>query len=141
MAARAITDVVPQGERKEIVVNEIGRPAEAERIMAFHTVDGEPGHHMIGVLGGEVIGLMAIDAIITKPDERVAVVRNVTIHTAQIAMHPDQSEPVLLVQFRYVVDQPAHRRMAPGTIVTHGHTVYIRVARNAIVRRGLAEDQ
>ena len=96
---------------------------------------------MIRCLCSLEIGQVAIDAIIAKPVECVAIVRNVTIHTAQIAMHPDQSEPVLLVQLRYVVDQPAHRRMAPGTIVTHGHTVYIRVARNAIVRRGLAEDQ
>lgn len=141
MAARAITDVVPQGERKEVVVNEIRRPAEAQWIMALHAVRGESRQHMIRALGGEVIRLVAIDAIIANPVERVVVVGNVTIHAAQVAMHPDQCESVLLVQFRYVVDQPAHRRMAPGTIVTHGHTMHIRVARNAIVRRGLTEDQ
>ncbi len=75
---------------------------------------------------------MTIDAIVPHACERKCVVGDVTIHTTQVAVRPDEREPVLLMQLRDIVHQPRAGRMASGTVVTNGHRVNIGMAGDAI---------
>ena len=140
MAHRTIPDVVSKGEREEVVVNERRCPPGSKRVMAFDAIGREARHHMVRVRGGLVVRLMAIEALIADPCERGAVVRYMAIHTAQVAIHPHQRKAILLIQFRNVIHQPAHRGMAARTIITDGHAVNVRMARNAVAPGCLAKD-
>ena len=103
MATSTILYGMPTCQREEIVVRKIGRPTRAHRIVTVHAILRETGTHMVRVLCGHVVGLVAIYTVVTEPRESERVVGRMTIHAAQIVMRADQRKAVLLMQFRYII--------------------------------------
>lgn len=89
--------------------------------------------------GSHEVGLMAIDTIISHSCKGKRIISGMAIDAAQVAMDPDQGEPVLFVQFRNVIHQPGVRCVASHAIITNGHRMHIDMARKTIRRNGFIE--
>ena len=86
MAFRAVLYVVTLVQREEIVVNALAIPSKTHWVMAFSTVRGKTCHLVVRALGGCVIILMAIDAIIAESGEPQVAFICMAFHATQVAM-------------------------------------------------------
>ena len=132
MASCAVLDLVTTRKREEVVACELCAPIRAHRIMALDTIRGETGTHVVRGCRGVVLVDMAVDAIVPHTCKGQRIVGRMTIHTAHVAVRPDERETVLLMQFRNIIHQPGPRRVASCTVIANGHGMNIRVAGNAI---------
>lgn len=134
MASCAVLDLVTTRKREEVVACELCAPIRAHRIMAFDTIRGETGTHVVRGCRGVVFVHVAVDTIVPHTCEGQRIVGRVTIHTARVAMCTDERETILLVQFGDIIHQPGPRCVTTGAVIANGHGMNIRMAGNAIRR-------
>jgi hypothetical protein len=109
--------------------------------MAFHTVGGETGLHVIGILGTGIIVLMTTDAIVAHTVEPQGIFGSMAFYTGKIVMGTDQRKAVFFMNFGEVIDQPRFRTVAANAIIAHRLAVYIGMAGCAVLGNPIVEDQ
>lgn len=135
VALGAIRYIVPFLQWEKVVVDKLGRPAEAVDAVAFRAIGGKAGACVVGVGGGLVVFQVAVHAIIPDPVKFQGRCRDVALVAVQHCMNAQQREAIIVMQLGDVVHQPILGRMAAGAVRTDGNAVHVRMAGNALGRR------
>jgi len=140
VAGTAFVYIVSQGEWKEVVIKTRGFPVHAKRIVTFQAIGRKSRNRVIGTGGSQIIVLVALEALVAQRSEPQGGGTVVTGRTIHVAVGAYKREPVLLVKFGDVKDQPAVAIMASHTIISDRLLVHVGMAGDTVVRR-ILEDQ
>lgn len=132
MTTGTVSQVVPQGKRKKVVIDLIGMPIGGKHIMAFQAVGTEACLRVIGIGGSREIGGVTADTIIAVAIKPQCCFCHMAVYTIGVGVYARKWKAVCLVKFRHIIHQPIIRSMTAGTIVPHRHLVHIGMAGDAI---------
>ncbi len=136
VALFTVLNIVSFGQRKKIVTTDnICVPIVSQWVVAVYAVGRKIRRFVVGAVGILKILQMTTHTIIAISTKPQVAIRRVTIDTSQIIVCPHQWKTIFFVQLRNVVDQPILGSVAPRTIASSRHIVYITMTSNALSRR------
>jgi hypothetical protein len=132
MTLSTIRNIVAFCQREKVVVHPVGGPVKPGYVVAVDTIGGKSGALVAGAAGCSIIGTVAVDTIVADTVESQIGFGGMAIDTGRAGVRAEQRKTVVLVQFRYIIDQPTVGVVAAGAVVADGPVVHVLVAGDAV---------